>query len=116
MTPFEMESLDQLNISEQEFFMELRQEGVEHLGQVRLAIVEIDGDVSVYFFDRDESRPGLSVLPLAHRCDVSVAPVFALYACNRCGCTRELPSGQGMSCPRCQGRSWSRALTTRPPH
>lgn len=34
MTPFEMESLDQLNISEQEFFMELRQEGVEHLGQV----------------------------------------------------------------------------------
>ena|SRR5690606_19255554 len=116
MTPFEMESLDQLNISEQEFFMELRQEGVEHLGQVRLAIVEIDGDVSVYFFDKDESRPGLSVLPLEHRCDFSIVPVSALYACNCCGFTQDLSTGQGMTCPRCQGRSWSRALTTRPPH
>ncbi|WP_417777471.1 YetF domain-containing protein [Stutzerimonas xanthomarina] len=29
--------------------MRLRQKGVEHLGQVRLAILETDGDVSLYF-------------------------------------------------------------------
>jgi len=110
---YEISNLDQLNISEEEFFMELRQEGVEHLGQVRLAIVEVDGEVSVYFFDKDEARPGLSVLPRDHRKDFSVVPAQGLYACNRCGCLQEMAAGQSLHCPRCNGTSWSKALETR---
>lgn len=112
---YELESLDRHNISENEFFMELRQNGVEHLGQVRLAILEIDGEISLYFFDRDSHRPGLSVLPPAHREDFISVPAEGLYACNHCGLTRYIEAKQGMKCPRCHNKLWSAALHTRRP-
>lgn len=59
---YELKSLDKLNISSSELLMELRQQGVEHLGQVRLGLVETDGDISLYFYDQEDLRPGLSVL------------------------------------------------------
>lgn len=108
-----LESLDSLNISEDEFFMELRQSGVEHLGQVRLALIELDGQLSVYFFDNDEIRAGLSVLPPEHRQDFTLMPVSALYACTHCGQTEEIEAGQGKACPRCKQSLWSAALNVR---
>src|SRR5690606_34772795 len=44
---YDIDSFERLNITDDEFFMELRQQGVEHLGQVRLAILEVDGNVSL---------------------------------------------------------------------
>jgi uncharacterized membrane protein YcaP (DUF421 family) len=64
---YELDSLNHLNISSDEFFMELRQQGVEHLGQVRLGILETDGEVSLYFTPPEHIKPGLSVLPPNHR-------------------------------------------------
>ena len=58
-----MKAFDTLNMSNSELLMELRQQGVEHLGQVRLGIVETDGDLSLYFHDEKDLCPGLSVLP-----------------------------------------------------
>lgn len=49
-------------MTELEFFMELRLHGIEHLGQVRLAILETNGQISVYFYPDDRVRPGLSIL------------------------------------------------------
>lgn len=43
--------------------MELRLNGVEQLGQVRLAILETNGQISVYFFENKDVKPGLSILP-----------------------------------------------------
>ncbi len=43
--------------------MELRLRGVEQLGQVRLAILETNGQISVYFFEDDKVKPGLLILP-----------------------------------------------------
>jgi uncharacterized membrane protein YcaP (DUF421 family) len=109
---YELESLDRHNISENEFFMELRQNGVEHLGQVRLAILEIDGEISIYFFDRDNLRPGLSVLPPAHRKDFRCVPVTDVYACNHCGITQRIEAQQSLQCPGCKNEFWSAALHT----
>ncbi|WLS80634.1 DUF421 domain-containing protein [Erwinia pyri] len=109
---YELESLDRHNISENEFFMELRQNGVEHLGQVRLAILEIDGEISIYFFDRDNLRPGLSVLPPAHRKDFLCVPVTDVYACNHCGITQRIEAQHTLHCPRCKNEFWSAALHT----
>lgn len=109
---YELESLNRHNISENEFFMELRQNGVEHLGQVRLAILEIDGQLSIYFFDRDSVRPGLSVLPEAHREDFIRVPAAGLYACSHCGLTQHIEAQRGLRCPRCNKESWSAALHT----
>jgi len=111
-----LESLDRLNISEDEFFMELRQSGVEHLGQIRLALVEVDGQLSLYFYDDDEMRAGLSILPPEHRQDYSTVPVSARYACTHCGQTQRIEAEQPAICPRCQRQRWSAALSVRRLH
>ena len=38
--------------------MELRLNSVEQLGQVRLAIMETNGQISVYYYPDDEVKPG----------------------------------------------------------
>lgn len=108
---YELNSLDHLNISSDEFFMELRQQGVEHLGQVRLGILETDGDMSLYFFASDDVKPGLSVLPAEHRAEHQEVPQGGIYACIRCGHAQPMPAGQQASCPRCSQRIWSPALS-----
>ncbi|WP_286785615.1 MULTISPECIES: DUF421 domain-containing protein [Pseudomonas] len=110
---YDLPTLEATNISDDEFFMELRQQGVEHLGQVRLGILEVNGDVSLYFFDSDETRHGLSVLPPSERVVVESAHQQGLYACCRCGFVQLLDYGQGGPCPRCERKQWSMALTAR---
>jgi len=108
---YKLESLEGLNMSSSELFMELRQKGVEHLGQVRLAILETDGDVSLYFFEQGDVRPGLSVLPPAHRKVVQLASSEGLYCCTRCGLPTQLRQGQEARCSRCQNDQWTEALS-----
>lgn len=107
---YELNSLDHLNISPEEFFMELRQQGVEHLGQVRLGILETDGDVSLYFYPPEAIKPGLSVLPPEHRPEYEQVPRGDVYACVRCGHAQRIESQQQATCPRCEHRIWSLAL------
>ncbi len=111
---YEVASLLPLNVSEDEFFMELRQRGVEHLGQVRLAIVEVDGDVSVFFYEREAVKPGLSVLPPEHRKVYRQVPMDGLYACNCCGNTQILLQAESKGCVRCHQPLWSLALDCAP--
>lgn len=108
---YELNSLDHLNISSDEFFMELRQQGVEHLGQVRLGILETDGDVSLYFYPAEAVKAGLSVLPAEHRAEYQQMPEDNAYACIRCGHTQPLKRQQQAACPRCDRGVWSPALS-----
>lgn len=110
---FELKSLDKLNISSSELLMEFRQQGVEHLGQVRLGLVETDGDISLYFYEQEETCPGLSVLPLEHRPEFRKVPASALYCCVNCGLSRFMEEGQQEVCSRCEHDIWSTALSTR---
>jgi len=109
---FELATLTRGNISHDEFLMELRQRGVEHLGQVRLGIVEVNGDVSLYFYERGIAPPGLSVLPEAHRTLFARAPGNMLCACNMCGALQQLEAGQQINCSRCGHGRWCEALHT----
>lgn len=111
---FELATMTQGNISHDEFLMELRQRGVEHLGQVRLGIVEVNGDVSLYFYERADTRPGLSVLPQACNARFNQAPRPLLCACNTCGALQQLQAQQQLACPRCGRHEWGEALQT--PH
>lgn len=110
---YKLESMEGLNMSSSELFMELRQRGVEHLGQVRLAILEIDGDVSLYFFDSQDVRPGLSVLPPPHREVVVEPPSPGVYCCVQCGQPSALAAGVASRCPRCGNDTWTRALASK---
>lgn len=109
---YEIDSMSRLNVSEDEFLMELRQQSVEHLGQVRLAIIEVDGNISLYFYDDDNTKPGLSVLPPRHRPIYETTPFAGLHACTNCGNTEEIAERQQLKCPRCGEGIWSQALTT----
>lgn len=109
---YELNSLDKHDISADEFFMELRQQGVEHLGQVRLGILETDGEVSLYFHEPTDVRPGLSVLPPEYRPEFSLIPASGMYACGRCGFPQALESQQQLPCPRCGNHRWCKALTS----
>lgn len=109
---YELNSLERMNISSDEFFMELRQQGVEHLGQVRLGILETDGDVSLFFNDAESVCPGLSVLPPEHRPTYRRAPASNLYACTRCGYPLIIEEQHEAVCPRCENAQWSVALKT----
>ena len=109
---YELRSLGKLNISANELFMELRQQGGEHLGQIRLAILETDGDVSLFFYDNDNVRPGLSVMPPEHRPEYKMVPASALYCCTSCGHPVYIEKGNEARCVRCKKDSWSTALVS----
>lgn len=107
---FATDSMDTGNVSHDEFLMELRLHGAEHLGQVRLAFLEVNGDVSVYFYERDQVRPGLSILPREYRSPSQEAGKAGLHACEWCGTVQPLTPGQRLACPNCQRQVWSQAL------
>jgi len=108
---YNLPAIRQQNISCDEFFMELRQLGVEHLGQVRLGILEVDGDLSLYFYPDDQVRPGLSVLPEEFRPRYRKVPQDGLYACCECGVVESLAAGDELKCARCESPDWSLALS-----
>lgn len=97
------------NMTEFEFFMELRLNGVEQLGQVRLAILETNGQISVYFFEDDCVKPGLSILPGQCTQRFKVVPESGDYACVRCSEVMHMSAGDRQLCPRCANPEWSKA-------
>ncbi|MEW7314268.1 DUF421 domain-containing protein [Buttiauxella gaviniae] len=110
---FAWEKMNAQNMTEFEFFMELRLHGVEHLGQVRLAILETDGQISVYYFPDDLVRPGLSILPEYCSERFEVTPEDGDYACIHCSEVLTFDAGTKMKCPRCQHHLWVKASTAK---
>lgn len=100
------------SLSIDEFFAELRDKGVEHLGQVRAAILETNGSMSVFFYPEDEIRYGLPILPNVYRKHVHIIKQQGLYACIYCGTLRQLPPGHH-SCNRCNHHEWVPAINTK---
>lgn len=101
--------LNSANMTEFEFFMELRLNGVEQLGQVKLAILETNGQISVYFFADEDVKPGLSILPKHCTQRFKVMPEAGDYACIRCSEVVEMNAGDHQLCPRCANPEWSKA-------
>ncbi|HFP9223613.1 TPA: DUF421 domain-containing protein [Raoultella planticola] len=97
------------NMTEFEFFMELRINGVEQLGQVRLAILETNGQISLYYYAERDVKAGLSILPPPHNASFATIPRDDEYACVRCSAVLKLRAGDKQLCPRCANAEWSRA-------
>lgn len=105
----DLEALDAEGMSSAEFFGDLRVMQVEHLGQVKSAHMEIDGEVSIFFRADDDVRPGLPIAPGALQMGVPRSSHgAAACCCVRCGSLSEgLSAG---SCPHCGGASWVQAV------
>lgn len=56
-----MEDVKKGKMSHDEFFSEMRQQGVRHLGQVEVGLLETDGEFSVLLFPHEDTQYGLPI-------------------------------------------------------
>ncbi len=115
----EVETLARERISRDEVFSAMRLAGAEHLGQVKRAYLEPNGQFSAFLGNADEVRPGLSLCtpgdeardnPLGAG---AVAPEEGDYACAHCGHSDPLKAGDAVSpCPSCGDTIWEPAMTS----
>ena len=96
-------------LSQDEFFSELRVTHVEHLGQIRIAVLEASGELSVFFYPENEVKFGLPILPHLFNEKLKEIPEPGIYACSFCANVKELPAGI-MACNRCHKDTWVKAI------
>lgn len=102
--------LDRSPLSRSELFQQLRQKGIENLGQIDHAYVETDGVLTV-FRAEDEQRPGLPIMPpweIEH--PPRVTPGTSgdeTLACLRCGFVSKVQHGR--ECSNCGHDEWTPA-------
>ncbi len=111
---FILENFEKEPIAHQEFFAQLRQHSVTHLGQVKLAIIETNGMISLYYYEDNEVKWGLPVLP--HLCarKFTHLPSTGRYACSWCGKVETLEKAAHTHvCPVCAKNEWIEAINHR---
>jgi len=85
-----------------EFYAELRMQNVSQLGQVKYAVIETSGEISLFFFTADEVRYGLSIMPRAFDSKFSKIETSGHYACTYCGYTGITEPVETFTCPACK--------------
>lgn len=106
-------AIDNEDISTPEMLVQLRVHHVSHLGQIRSAILEPTGELSVFFAADDAVKPGLPILPALYDQRCEVIPARAAYSCTHCGHTATLEPGAAPRCPICERVEWTHALAER---
>jgi len=101
------------SMSHDEFFAEMRQQGVEHLGQVRTGLLETDGKFSLLLCPSDNVSYGLPLFPKQYQA-VTQIESDKYYACMYCGYV-DFISDPDQLCPRCENdcRNWAEALNSK---
>ena len=94
-----------------EFFAEMRQESIEHLGQVKTAILETTGNISFYYFTDEEVKYGLPVLPKPYSKKIQNVTEQDIYSCTYCGFSVFLSSGS-KNCERCNHQEWVKSINS----
>ncbi len=101
------------DLSTVEFFAELRNQSIEHLGQVRMAVLETDGTLSVLFYANEAVKFGLPLFPDVYK-EADLSAADGVLACMHCGCIQEPETVlKNSTCPRCKYNKWAKALKTR---
>lgn len=100
------ENVRKANMTELDFFMELRLSSIEQLGQIRLAVMETNGQISVFYYDDEDVKPGLCILPESLTQRFNVVPEPGQYACVKCSYIVSMLAGDHQLCPRCMNPIW----------
>lgn len=97
-------------VAQNELFAQLRLQSVSHLGQVERAVLETNGNLSVFYFSDDAVRPGMPILP--HLCAQPLKEITdnETYACGRCS---KVAVPQNNTCAHCGANQWLRPLNTK---
>lgn len=112
---FSIENFEKEDLAQDEFFAELRVRNVEHLGQVKLAILETNGQISVFFFDEKEVLYGLPIIPQLFYKKTKTLEKDKIYACSFCGYTHHqiVKSKSEVICDNCKKNEWTLAINTK---
>jgi uncharacterized membrane protein YcaP (DUF421 family) len=104
---FSIENFKKESLAQDEFFAELRIKGVSQLGQVEQAIIETNGDISVFFFPDDLVKPGLPILPKIFKDHVVGIDSAGIYSCTFCGNTEKIVAAtEKYVCKKCGKDKW----------
>jgi uncharacterized membrane protein YcaP (DUF421 family) len=107
---FTLEEESHTTFAKDEFFAEMRAASIEHLGQVRIAVLETNGQVSFYYYSDEDVKPGLPVLPKPYNLRSEAISKRGEYACTYCG--RVMKLTKPTTCERCGHKEWVPAINT----
>ena len=89
-----------------EFFAELRMQGVSQLGQIEEAIEESSGSISIFYYEDKDVKYGLPIMPKSLVDKTTIISLSAHYSCIFCGYTKELEPAPEHHCPQCKKTEW----------
>lgn len=102
----QLRKFDKEPIARDELFSQLRVKSISHLGQVRQAVIETNGEVSVFYFADKDVQYGLPILPEFHEQKIKVISKKAYYSCTMCGQTEILEPAKHRKCKTCGNDEW----------
>lgn len=109
---FSIDKFKKEDLALEEFFAELREKSVEHLGQVRIAILETSGEISIFFYADEEVKFGLPLIPQIYNQKTKSVTKHGTYACAYCGNVQQLEPGDDQ-CMVCKKEEWVAAINSR---
>lgn len=109
---FSIASFEKESLAQDEFFSELRIKSIEHLGQVKNAYIETSGEISVFYYNDEEVKFGLPIIPTLFSKKSKIIPTNGIYSCTFCGHTQEQNTATAI-CQVCKKEEWVAAINTK---
>ncbi|RZJ99537.1 MAG: DUF421 domain-containing protein [Flavobacterium sp.] len=110
---FSLQNFNKEALGYDEFFSEMRQKGVSHLGQIDIAILEISGEVSLYFYEDKDVLYGLPILPSLYNDTLTQITKENYYSCYFCGNTEIIQPTNLHICKNCGHTVWVKSINTK---
>lgn len=107
---FTQKSANDLQLGSDELFTELRNKNIDHLGQIKSAILETNGTFSLLFFGDEEVKPGLPIWPEDFEKKRKSISREGFYACSNCGNVETLSPAPLYVCASCKNEEWVEPL------
>ena len=98
-----------------EFYGEMRQHSVSHLGQIEMALIEISGELSLFFYKDEQVKFGMPILPELLKQKLTEISEAGMYACYHCGSTQQITIPGKYVCNHCHKnhkKEWLKAINT----
>lgn len=103
---FHLKNSKKQDLGTEELFSALRMKNVSQLGQIKLAIEEISGEISMFFFENEQVKYGLPILPDEERAKVQFIESEGFFSCTFCAFTEDKKIGKAGNCKKCKNDEW----------
>lgn len=107
---FSINNFNKESLGYDEFFSEMRQKSVSHLGQIDIAIMEISGEISLYYYKDEDVLYGLPILPQLYNNQICEILEEAHYSCHYCGFTEIVLPTKNHICSNCNHDKWVKSI------